>query len=149
MIALAAAPTETYAKSPSWKTEGPFAAHSPSPSLHPSLPRDISSDPPDQLSSGKFCVTALTGCPLSTSFLSFRGWTSLNEQVDGGRGGEELRGVTRDFPTITRYRSSFEGRTTTARGRRREGRGRGGWAVSVGSSLPLGRIPPFRHAFPP
>lgn len=32
-------------------------------------------------SSGKFSVTAFTGCPLSTSFLSFRGWTSLNERT--------------------------------------------------------------------
>jgi len=40
---------------------------------------------------------AFTGCPLSTSFSSFREWTFLNERAI------ELRGVTRDFSTITRY----------------------------------------------
>lgn len=96
---------------------------------------------------GKFGAIALTGCPLSTKFPSFRGWTSLNEQVESDKEKKKekkqrerergSRGVTRDFPTITRYLSSFEGRTTAAGGR---GVGWFRWVL-----LPLGKIPPFRH----
>lgn len=78
--------------------------------------------------SGKFSVTALTGCPLSTSSLSFRGRTSLNERERGG----ELREVTRDFPTTTRYLFRREGNG-------REGGERTRWFRWI--LLPPGRIP--------
>lgn len=57
-----------------------------------------------KVSSGKFCATAFTGCPLSTSFPWFRDWTFLNERAIELR--LESRETPRRQPDTLRYLSS-------------------------------------------